>query len=170
MRYWTYELRTAAVPPVLRDGTRTVPYQVKSSYNTPVMQGANQMHIKRRCDCELPRQSCRLGRACVYIFDSGPALVMFGAPTQRKCEGGVGIRDARVKVHPVNWLTQEAQDPETQPHFVHSGGSDSCTAFPRKILRTAFGKQLPCGRLILTHRSHIKRRRIKVFKAHSSEK
>ncbi len=38
---------------------------VKSSTNTPVMQGAKQMHIERRCDCELPRQSCRLGRACV---------------------------------------------------------------------------------------------------------
>jgi hypothetical protein len=40
---------------------------------------------------------------------------------------------------------------------------------PRKILRSAFGKQLPCGRLILTHRSHIKHRCIKVFKAHSSQ-
>jgi hypothetical protein len=38
---------------------------VKSSTNTPVMQGAKRMHIERRCDCELPRQSCRLGRACV---------------------------------------------------------------------------------------------------------
>ncbi len=25
-----------------------------------------------------------------------------------------GIRDARVEVHPVNWLTPEAQDPETR--------------------------------------------------------
>ncbi len=41
---------------------------VKSSTNTPVMQGAKQIHIERRCDYELPRQSCRLGRACVDIF------------------------------------------------------------------------------------------------------
>jgi hypothetical protein len=39
--------------------------QVKSSTNTPVIQGEKQMHIEGRCDCELPRQSCRLGRACV---------------------------------------------------------------------------------------------------------
>ena len=37
------------------------------------------------------------------------------------------------------------------------------------IFRTAFGKQLPCGRVIITNRSHIKRRCIKVFKAHSSQ-
>ncbi len=62
--------------------------QVKSSTNTPVMQGAKQKHIERRCDCELPRQSCRLGRACVDFFlYSGPALVLFGTPLQRKCEG-----------------------------------------------------------------------------------
>jgi hypothetical protein len=35
---------------------------------------------------------------------------------------------------------------------------------PRKFLHTAFGKPLPCGRLILTHRSHIKHRCIKVSK------
>ena len=86
------------------------------------------MHIKKKCDCELPQQSCRLGRASVDFFDSGPALVLFRAPAQRKCEGG-GICDARVEVHPVNWLTPEDQDPETQPHFVHPRGRDSCTAF-----------------------------------------
>ena len=47
---------------------------------------------------------------CRFILDSGPALVWFLAPAQRKGEGG-GIRDARVKAHPVNWLTPEAQDP-----------------------------------------------------------
>jgi hypothetical protein len=34
-----------------------------------------------------------------------------------------------------------------------------------KILRAAFDNQSPCERLILTHRSYIKRRYIKVFKA-----
>ena len=65
-------------------------------------------------------------------------------------------------------LTPEVRNPETQTHFVHSGGRDFCTAFHRESptkenLRTAFGKQLLCERLILTHRSHIKRRCIKVF-------
>ncbi len=38
------------------------------------------VRVERRCDCELPRQSRRLGRACVDFFDSGPALVLFGTP------------------------------------------------------------------------------------------
>ena len=80
------------------------------------------MQIERRCDCELPRQSC------VDFFDSGPALVLFETPAQRKPKEG-GICDARVEVHPVNWLTPEVQNPETQTHFAHSGGRDSCTAF-----------------------------------------
>jgi hypothetical protein len=50
-------------------------------------QGAKQMHIERMCDCELPRQSCRLGRACLDFFDSDPALVLFGTSAQRTCEG-----------------------------------------------------------------------------------
>ncbi len=52
----------------------------------------------------------------------------FEFPRKGNAKGG-GIRDARVKVHPVNRLTPEAQDPETQSHFAHSGGRDSCTAF-----------------------------------------
>ena len=148
----------------------------KVKYYHPSTAGNKQMHIKNtaRYDCELPRQSCRVGCACVDFFYSGPYLVLFGAPAQKKIDKGGGIHYARVKVHPVNWLTPEAQDNETQPHFAHSGGRDSCTAFhwdsPTKVnLRTAFGKQSPCGRLILTHRSHIKCRCIKVFKAHSSQ-
>ncbi len=65
--------------------------QVKSSTNTPVMQGAKQMYTERRCDCELPRQSCRLGRACVDFFDSGHALVLFGAPAQKEVRREVGF-------------------------------------------------------------------------------
>ncbi len=49
-------------------------------------------------------------------------------PRKGSAKGG-GICDARVKVHPVNWLTPEAQDPETQPYFVHFDGGDSCTVF-----------------------------------------
>ena len=99
------------------------------STNTPVMQGAKQMHIERRCDCELPRQSCRLGRACVDFFFT-QVLLWFCLELPRKgsAKGG-GICDARVEVHPVNWLTPEVQNPETQTHFVHSGGRDSCTVF-----------------------------------------
>ena len=40
--------------------------------------------------------------------------------------------DARVEVHPVNWLTLEVQNPETQPHFIHSGGRDPRTAFHKE--------------------------------------
>jgi hypothetical protein len=40
---------------------KTLRGQVKSSTNTPVIQGAKQTHIERRCDFELPRQSCRSG-------------------------------------------------------------------------------------------------------------
>ncbi len=60
-------------------------------------------------------------------------------PRKGSAKGG-GIRDARAKAHPVNWLTPEAQDPETQPHFAHSGGRDSCTAFYRlKLARAVEG-------------------------------
>ena len=88
------------------------------------------MHIERRCDCELPRQSCRLGRACVDFFFLTQVLLWFclELPRNGSAKGG-GIRDARVKTHPVNWLTPEAQDLETQPHFAQSGGRDFCAAF-----------------------------------------
>ena len=87
------------------------------------------MHTKRRRDCELPRQSCRLGGACVDFFFTR-VLRWFCLELPRKgCASGGGIRDARVKVNPVNWLTPEAQDPETQPHFGLFSGSDTCTAF-----------------------------------------
>ena len=103
--------------------------QVKSSINTPVMQGAKQMHIERRCDCELPRQSFRLGRSFGDFFLT-QVLLWFCLELPRKgiAKGG-GICDARVEVHPVNWLTPEVRNPEIQPHFVHSGGRDSYTAF-----------------------------------------
>jgi hypothetical protein len=29
----------------------------------------------------------------------------------------------------IGYVTPEVQNPETQTHFVHSGGRDSCTAF-----------------------------------------
>ena len=87
------------------------------------------MRIERRCDCELlPRQSCRLGRACVNFLTQVLLWFCLELPRKGRAKGG-GICDARVEVHPVNWLTPEVQDPETQPHFAHSGGRDSCTAF-----------------------------------------
>ncbi len=89
------------------------------------------MHIERRCDCELPRKSCRLGRAYVYFFSRVLLWFCLELPRKGNAKGG-GIRDARVKAHPVNWLTPEAQDSETQPHFVHFGDRDSCTAFHRE--------------------------------------
>ncbi len=130
------------------------------------MQGATQIHIERRCDCELLRQTCRLDRACVDFLTQVLLWFCLELPRKGSAKGG-GICDARVEVRPVNWLTPEVQNPETQPQ---PGGKDSCTAFhwespTKEILRTAFGKQLPCGRLIITNRSHC----IKVFKAHSSQ-
>ena len=82
------------------------------------------MHIKRRCGCELPRQLCRLGRACVVFFFTQVLLwFRLELPREGSAEGG-GICDARVKVHLIKSLTPEAQDPERQAHFVHSSGRD----------------------------------------------
>jgi hypothetical protein len=86
------------------------------------------MHIEKRCDCELPRQSCRFSRACVDFFSQVLLWFCLELPRKGSAKGG-GSCDARVEVHPVNWLTLEAQDPETQPHYVHSGGRDSGTVF-----------------------------------------
>ncbi len=95
----------------------------------------------------LPRQSCRLGRACITQV----LLFLFGLELPRRGSARRGgIRDARIKVHPFNFggpaeevreevefvkpeprpihLIAEAQDPETQQQFVHSG-RDFCTAF-----------------------------------------
>jgi hypothetical protein len=87
------------------------------------------MQIKRRCDCELPRLSCRLGRACVDYFLT-QILLWFCLELPRKgsAKGG-GIRDSRPNAQPINWLTSKAQVPETQQRFAHSGGRDFCTAF-----------------------------------------
>ncbi len=74
------------------------------------------MHIERRCDCELPRQSCRLGRACAYFLTQVMFWFCLKLPRKGSAKGG-GICDARVEVNPVNWLTPEARDTETQPHF-----------------------------------------------------
>ncbi len=79
----------------------------------------------------------------VYIFLT-QVLLWFCLKLPRKGsakEGG--ICDARVEVHQVNWLTPEVQNPETQTHFVHYGGRGPSIGSrqPRKVLRTAFGKQ-----------------------------
>jgi hypothetical protein len=84
------------------------------------------MHIERRCDFELPRPSFRLGRACVDFFTQVLLWFCLELPRKASTKGG-GICDARFEVDPVNWLTPEAQDPETQQHFAHSGDRDSCT-------------------------------------------
>ncbi len=65
-----------------------------------------------------------VGRVCVHFFTQ--VVFWFCLELSRKgsAKGG-GVRYARVKVYPVNWLTPEAQDPETQLHFAHSGGRDS---------------------------------------------
>ena len=86
------------------------------------------MHIKRRCDDELRRQSCRLAVIAQIFLTQVLLWFCLELPRKGSVKGG-GIRDARVKVHLVNWLTPVAQDPETQPHFAHSGGRDSFTAF-----------------------------------------
>ncbi len=76
------------------------------------MQGAKQMHIERRCDCELHQQSYRLGRACVDFLTQVLLWFCLELPRKGSAKGG-GMWDARVEVHPVNWLTPEAQDCET---------------------------------------------------------
>jgi hypothetical protein len=82
--------------------------RVNSSTNTPVMQGEKQMHIERRCDCELPRQSCRLVRACIFFLTQ--VLLWFCSELLRKgsAKGG-GICDAQVEVHPVNFSLLESR-------------------------------------------------------------
>jgi hypothetical protein len=87
------------------------------------------MHIKRRYDLSSPGN--RAGWAVrVFFFFFTQVLLWFCLELPRKGSAkGIEVRDARVKVHPVIWLTSEAQDSETQPHFVHSGGRDFCTAF-----------------------------------------
>ncbi len=58
----------------------------------------------------------------VYIFLTQVLLwFCFELPLKGSAKGG-RIRDARVKAQPVNWLTPDTQDPETQPQFAHSGG------------------------------------------------
>ncbi len=118
------------------------------------------MRVKEGAVCA-PRQSCRLGRACVDFFDSDPT---FGLVWSSRAEE---VRREVVFVMPESRSTRlipEARDPETQLQFVYSVGKDSCTAFHGKsptkdfFLRTAFGRKKSCGRLILAHRSHIKSR------------
>jgi hypothetical protein len=94
------------------------------------------MHIERLykegaiVNCELPRQSWLPVGPCVCTFLLTEVLLWFclELPRKESAKGG-GICDARVEVHPVNLLTPEVQNPETQTHFVHSGGRDICTAF-----------------------------------------
>ncbi len=89
------------------------------------------MHIERRFVFELPRNSCRLRRACVEFLTQVLLWFCLELPRKGSAKGG-GICDARVEVHLVNWLTPEVPNPETQPHFAHFGGRDSCTAFYRE--------------------------------------
>ncbi len=73
---------------------------------------------------------------CVCRLFLTQVLLWFGLELpHRGIANGGGIRDARVKVHQVNWFTEstpEAQDPGTQLQIAHSGGRDSCTAFNLK--------------------------------------
>ncbi len=52
---------------------------------------------------------------CRFILTQVLLWIFLELPRKGSAKGG-GIRDARVKVHPVHWSTPEAQDPETQPH------------------------------------------------------
>jgi hypothetical protein len=107
------------------------------------------MHIEKKCDCELPRQSCRLGRACVDFLIQVLLWFCLELPRKGSAKGG-GIRDARVKVHPFNWLTREAQDPETRHIFPTSVAEmfvppSIGSRQPRKILRTALVNNCRAG-------------------------
>ncbi len=86
------------------------------------------MHIEE--DAIVSSPDNRAGWAVrVYIFLTQVLLWFCLELLHKGSAKGGGICDARVEVHPVNWLTLEAQDPETQPHFVHSSGRGTCTAF-----------------------------------------
>ncbi len=65
-------------------------------------------------------------RAYIFLTQVLPWFCL-ELPRKESVKGG-GMCDARVEVHPVNWLTPEVLNPATQPHFVHSGGRGSCTA------------------------------------------
>ena len=57
-----------------------------------------------------PRLSFRLGRAGVFFFTE--VLLWFGLELSRRISPkGGGIRDTRVKAHPVIWLTRRPQNP-----------------------------------------------------------
>ncbi len=70
-----------------------------------------------------PKHACPFHLYCILALWFPLEL-----PRKGSAKGG-GICDARVEVHPVNWSTLEVQNPETQTHFGHSGGRDTCTAF-----------------------------------------
>ena len=102
-----------------------------SGSNTTVAQGAGSKANAHQKKVRLwaPPAIVPVG-PCVCRFNLSQVLlsICLELPRKRSAKGG-GIRDARVKVHPVNLLTPEAQDPETQPHFAHSGGRDFFTDF-----------------------------------------
>jgi hypothetical protein len=54
------------------------------------------MRIERRFDCELPRQSCRLGRACVDFLTKVLLWFCLELPRKESATGG-RICDARVE-------------------------------------------------------------------------
>ncbi len=80
----------------------------------------------------LPRHSCRLGRACKgLLLRSFFGLVWSSrAEEVRREVGFMMMPESRFTRIIGYWLTPpEAQDPETQPQFVYSGGRDSFAAF-----------------------------------------
>ena len=81
------------------------PSQVMSCTNTPVMQRAKQMHIERRCVCEVVSSpGSRAGyNPRVRRFFSTQVQLLFCLELPRKGSAkGSGIRDAQVKAYPVN--------------------------------------------------------------------
>ena len=85
---------------------------------------------------------------------------------------GGGTRDARVKVPPFKLGDLRPRNTATvrplwwQRFFYRLPLG---VANQGKFCAQTLVKKVPCGRLILTHHSHIKSRCIKVFKVHSSQ-
>ena len=84
------------------------------------------MRAKKKCDLCSPgnRAGWAVRVFIFFILRSCFCLVLSSSVKEVRREVGFVILESRS-----SRLTSEAQDPETQLHFVHFVGRDSCTAF-----------------------------------------
>jgi hypothetical protein len=88
------------------------------------MQGAKQM--TRRDVCSPGNRAGWAVRVYIFCLGSCFGLVWSSRAEEVRREMGVVMPESRS-----TRLLSEAQDPETQLQFVHSGGRDFCTAFKK---------------------------------------